>query len=266
MLKIIRLRLVSVALMTFVACPPYSPVSFAADGFTVGVLQMDVNERAVLDRPSPIPPPVPDRLMAENTQSEDSSNRPPDEEVTERGVLSDLSKSSLISNIKISPPYGSCFKQFPNLRDGELVYYDRNDVYSSPPPLISGATFIRPCIGAPEEATGGIPRYALIPATTNPFLSFLVGEQVTVYVALPREVSKPAWMSTFVDTGVLVSLRNGNSLYRPYLKIFGRNYPAGSVVLGGNGATRTAQGIYAVMVKPGWNTRFPTPAISPFTR
>jgi hypothetical protein len=177
-------------------------------------------------------------------------------------------RSSLMSNVRLwgsQEPSPGCFRVMENLRYEELVYADRDDRYMNPPPIVSGATYIRPCIGPAEGAIGGYPRYALTEATTNPFLSFVVSRQVTVYVAMPPSVSKPEWLNTFSDTGTLVSILTANT-NRRFLKLFAKNYAAGAVVLGGNGANNTAQGIYSVMVIPGWNPKLPAPKPTPLTR
>lgn len=167
----------------------------------------------------------------------------------------------------ISAASSRCFSVVQGLRADVLVYGDRDDTYYGPPALVSGATFVRPCIGPlTGQLPQGMPQYALVPTDVTSFLSFAVNQPATVYVGLPSSLTlkPPSWLSTFTDTGENISVSSPN---RQYLKLFARNYPAGSIVLGGNGATDEWQGIYTVMVMPGWNSQVKTPTTtlsSPF--
>lgn len=268
-------RILSVALVGVISLALCFPSHSVAED-PAAPHQDGVTERAIIKKRSPSPPggpvpiPYPNSSGVDEAQHEDPAAQGEgsrsDAQVTERGLLPaapTAPRSLLISNVRLwgsqEPSQSRCFRVMQNLHYGELVYGDRDDVYMNPPPIISGATYIRPCIGPAEGGTGGYPRYALTPATTNPFLSFTVNQQATVYVALPQYVPQPAWLNTFSDTGQLVSILTANTNRRT-LKLFGKNYAAGPVVLGGNGASNTALGIYSVMVIPGWNPKLPAPA------
>jgi hypothetical protein len=79
-------------------------------------------------------------------------------------------------------------------------------------------------------------------ATHTNFLSFTVNHPVTVQVAYDvRITSKPSWLSTFTDTGTNLVTSDTT------LRLFARNYSAGTVTLGGNASGFS---MYAVIVHP----------------
>jgi hypothetical protein len=83
---------------------------------------------------------------------------------------------------------------------------------------------------------------------TNPdFMTFQLTDAGKVYVAYRNGDPLPSWLDgTWTDTGLVLHTSAGISM-----RLWRKNYPAGSVTLGGNqcGGGSTAR-MYAVIVKP----------------
>jgi len=117
------------------------------------------------------------------------------------------------------------------LENGALAYIDRSYAYSSVPALVNAATYIKT---ANDDKT----------STGASFLAFDVDRAVGVYVAHDdRIATKPSWLSSFGDAGEVLMI--GGQTYRLWQK----NFPAGTVALGGNGGTGNSS-MYTVILVP----------------
>jgi hypothetical protein len=134
----------------------------------------------------------------------------------------------VISNLTVES--GQAYEIVENgLQEGAMVYIDRNDEYSIIPTWLEGATYIKT---ANEDRK----------SQAVPFLTFDVNRDVAVYIAHDDSItSKPSWLASFTDTGddVVVS--------RFTFSIFERNYLAGTIILGGNEASRNSR-MYTVII------------------
>lgn len=118
------------------------------------------------------------------------------------------------------------------LNPGALVYIDRSYTFSSVPLELAGASFIKT---ANEDKAG----------TDEPFVSFMVNQRVTVYVAYDsRANSLPGWLSTWTDTTLVLPNTDLE------LHLYSRDYIAGAIELGGNLAAGAsgAKSNYSVIV------------------
>ncbi len=116
---------------------------------------------------------------------------------------------------------------------GKMLYVDRSYTFSAVPAGYVGLPYLK--TANDDKSSGG-----------SSWISFDLAQQATVYVAHDdRIATKPSWMSGFADTGV--ALVSGGGTY----SLFGRDYPAGRVTLGGNlaGGT-TTHSMYSVVVRP----------------
>jgi len=78
-------------------------------------------------------------------------------------------------------------------------------------------------------------------ATGSTFLTFDVNQSVTVYVGYDTRIpTKPAWLSTWTDTGDDVVTNDTT------LRLFSKSFPAGTITLGGNEGS--AYSMYIVLV------------------
>jgi hypothetical protein len=101
---------------------------------------------------------------------------------------------------------------------GALVYIDRSFTFSSIPASLEGATYIK--TANDDKCSSG-----------DSFLSFDVNQDVTIYVAHDNRIAqKPSWLASFTDSGDdLITTDTSFSL-------FAKDFPAGTVTLGGNEA------------------------------
>ncbi|HXV77667.1 MAG TPA: hypothetical protein VD788_15240, partial [Candidatus Polarisedimenticolaceae bacterium] len=119
-----------------------------------------------------------------------------------------------LSNLNVLS--GKSYQVVENLANGDLVYIDRSFTYSQVPTYLLGSTYIRTA-NDDKLSDGNVD-----------FLSFDVNRDVTVFVAHDdRYTIKPGWLADFVDTGDNVVSTSTFSLFR-------RDYPRGTIVLGGN--------------------------------
>jgi hypothetical protein len=117
------------------------------------------------------------------------------------------------------------------LQVGDLVYIDRSFTYTSVPASVQGAAYIQTANN--DKA-----------ATDAVFLTFEVNQPVTVQVAHDvRITTKPAWLSTFTDTGQNLVTSDTT------LRMFAQSFPAGTITLGGN-TSGGGFSMYAVVVQP----------------
>ena len=127
------------------------------------------------------------------------------------------------------------------LDTGALVYIDRAYTFSSVPPAMAGATYIKTANddkGRTEEA----------------FMSFTVNRGVTVYVAYDvRATSLPGWLSGWADTGTTLGTTDLDR------QLYAKSFAAGIVSLGGNMAAGAsgAESSYSIVIG-GSGPIFPT--------
>jgi hypothetical protein len=116
------------------------------------------------------------------------------------------------------------------LQIGGPVYIDRGDTFTTVPTRLQGAAYIQT---ANNDKS----------ATTAAFLSFAVNQPVSVSVAYDVRITpKPAWLSTFTDTGINLVTSDTS------LRLFLRSFPAGTITLGGNAGSGGS--MYSVIVQP----------------
>ena len=151
--------------------------------------------------------------------------------------LSDGSDTSGITVTIIGVASGKQYSYFPDkLTAGVRVYSDRDYVYINVPSFLEGKSYI-----ATSNAD-------LFSSDTN-FLTFSIDKSAIVYVAHDdRYTNKPSWLNSFQDTGANLEYLWGNSVIT--LSLYGKEYPKGQVVLGGNvlPGENANHGMYAVVI------------------
>jgi len=116
------------------------------------------------------------------------------------------------------------------MKKGATRSIDRDYTYSKFPDYLLGATVIVTAMGD-RDSKG------------DTFLSFQINVPATVYVGFDRRCKKPpAWLSGWKKTKDSVEARDK-------LNLFSKNFPAGTVTLGGNAAPGVGA-MYSVFVKP----------------
>jgi rhamnogalacturonan endolyase len=123
----------------------------------------------------------------------------------------------------------------PGLQVNDEVYIDRSYFFTGVPALglLQGQAYIQTANADKQN-------------TTPSFLSFTVDQPVTVYVAHDSRITtKPAWLSTWTDTGQDLGLTGHATPF----DLFAQDFPAGLVTLGGNGGNGGSS-MYSVIVKP----------------
>lgn len=107
-----------------------------------------------------------------------------------------------------------------SLATGKFVYIDRAFTYSGIPTGFEGFAVLRTANDA--KASSG-----------NSFITFEVDKPVTVYVAHDASIpSRPGWLSGWTNTGS--ALHSNNAPIPLTLALYSRDFPAGTVTLGGN--------------------------------
>lgn len=141
-------------------------------------------------------------------------------------VTYDFVAQVVISNLSVAS--GKAYEIMDNgLENGALLYIDRNYAYKSVPAWLEGATYIKTA-NDDKSSSGDI------------FVTFDVNQDVTVYVAHDNRITtKPSWMSSFTDTGVDI-------LANITLSVFEKQFPTGSVTLGGNAGS--AYNMFSVII------------------
>lgn len=142
------------------------------------------------------------------------NNPPPDDDVD----------TDIVTNLTVSS--GEIYEVVSEgLQEGALVYTDRTYTFTDVPDYLVGATYIK--TANDDKASNG-----------KDFLSFGVTQNVTIYVAHDDAIGDiPPWLLDFTDTG--------DQLVTPdtTLSIYTKDFPAGTIVLGGNEG-----GIYSMYV------------------
>jgi hypothetical protein len=122
-----------------------------------------------------------------------------------------------------------------NLQVGSVQYGDRAYTFSTVPASLLGDSWVRGANGS-KVYTG------------TPTVSFTIGQQATVYVAMDTRVTTlPAWLdSTWTKTALTLTDNQlaGHNTFVIYSKVF----PAGVVALGPNDNGSTTVNMYSVIV------------------
>jgi predicted amidohydrolase len=136
----------------------------------------------------------------------------------------------IISNLWVAS--GKAYKVVDNLSVGSVEYIDRSYTFTSVPSSVLKQKYIKT---ANDDKT----------STGTNFLTFDVNQPVKVYVAHDdRYATKPSWLGSFVDTGD--DLIAGGGTFSLYV----REYPAGTVSLGGNKTGTVNYSMYSVVIVP----------------
>jgi lysophospholipase L1-like esterase len=141
-------------------------------------------------------------------------------------VLNNLSRSTISPYIKQNL-----------LETGDIYYVDGTYTLTSIPPALTNGVWIMP---ASSDVNN----------TSESYISFNTDRSVTVYIAYDAGATAlPNWMGAFTPTGTTLGTTDPLS---PTLNVYSRNYPAGTITLGGNRAAGAsgADSNYIVTVVP----------------
>jgi type 1 glutamine amidotransferase/HEAT repeat protein len=129
---------------------------------------------------------------------------------------------------------GKEYKAVPGgLKAGAKCSIDRNLAFTRVPQELEGATYIQTAM---DDKNG----------TEKEFLTFQVSGPVKVYVGYDsRCVNPPVWLGGWKKTTMVLRIAAPG----PALNVYGKDFPAGAIVLGGNAAPGAAA-MYSVAVKP----------------
>lgn len=120
------------------------------------------------------------------------------------------------------------------LQAGKPVYGDRDYSFTSLPQGFEGLKYLR------TEMDEKL-------STAAFSITFRMNQAVTVYVAHhDRLQTKPAWLSDFANTGLVIRNEAG------HFNLYSRDFAGGAVTLGGNTASgeNVKQSMYFVIVRP----------------
>jgi hypothetical protein len=119
-----------------------------------------------------------------------------------------------------------------NLQVGVPIYGDRNYTLATLPTTLIGADWVRV---ANNSKT----------LTTDPLVGFTISKAATVYLAVDVRTGKRPWMdASWVDTGTTLS--DDESGTARTFEVYGKQFAAGSVALGPNGANNDGYDIAVV--------------------
>ncbi|MEM3094504.1 MAG: dockerin type I domain-containing protein, partial [Nitrososphaera sp.] len=157
-----------------------------------------------------------------------------------------LGQELAISNLTVAS--GKPYQVVKNgLISDALVYTDRSYSFTSIPSTMTQATYIK--TANDDKAR-----------TEESFLSFSVNQPVTIYVAYDaRATALPDWLLGWTSTNQTLGTTDVG------LKIYTKDFPAGSLTLGGNlsgGATGASSNYSVVVVARGSGSQ-PTPTSTP---
>jgi hypothetical protein len=119
-----------------------------------------------------------------------------------------------------------------NLRSGDRQYGDRAYVFTSIPASLQGSDWI--------QTANDSKRY-----TRTTLATFKVNADSHVYVAFNDRIARPAWLSSWTDTGM--DITNDERIPKTF-SLFKKSFPAGSTVSLGNN-NNTSNGLYTIIVK-----------------
>ena len=124
--------------------------------------------------------------------------------------------------------------EWDTLAVGTALYIDRAFIFTSVPAAYAGLAYLR---AANDDKN----------RTENPFITFDVNQDVTVYLALDARASTvPSWMIGWTDVGDTIGTDDVDH------SVYSKSFAAGAVSLGGNDGTSTgAVSMYNVLVEGG---------------
>ena len=132
---------------------------------------------------------------------------------------------------------GNSYSYFTDtLQVGATVYSDRDYVYSTIPSFLDSKIYI------------ATPNADLFSTGTN-FLTFSINQDAVVYVAYDdRYATKPSWLNSFQDMGADLEYSWTGGIIK--LSLYGKQFPKGQVVLGGNVSPgeNANHGMYTVVI------------------
>jgi hypothetical protein len=109
-----------------------------------------------------------------------------------------------------------------NLQVGATVNGDRTHTFASLPAALVGAHWVRTANASKT-------------ATANPLVTFTINQAATVYVGVDARSGRRPWMdASRVDTGTTLTADEGGTVRS--FPVFGKDFAAGPVALGPNGA------------------------------
>jgi hypothetical protein len=114
------------------------------------------------------------------------------------------------------------------LSAGTPIYTDAAATVEIIPPALTGGTLIR--------------THAADATNTDLLVSFTIDMRAEVYICYDPRTARPAWLTSWVDTGMTVSVNNGPVAQ---YDVYARRFPAGSVNLSNN----AAEAMYFIVVK-----------------
>jgi len=117
------------------------------------------------------------------------------------------------------------------LSSGNAQYIDRSYTFTDVTPY-NGLQYIRTANNDKHE-------------TDNPFLTFLVNRDVTVYIAVDLRISMPSWLSSWHNTGEV--LQGGG--WPSGAAVFSKEFSAGTISLGGNESQASSISMYCVIIE-----------------
>jgi len=140
--------------------------------------------------------------------------------------------SSLISNIVAAN--GKTYTR-DTVAAGNTLYIDRTYTFVTVPAELAGQDYIRTANNDKQ-------------LTTTDFLTFSLSQTAAVYVMYDTRYPIPPWLRGWTDTGqtVVATEQNNTELSR---RLYRRDYPAGTVVLGANQSVNTSV-MYNVIAAP----------------
>ncbi len=171
--------------------------------------------------------------------------------VAPSGIVADLTILDPVNNDTAS---GTGWKICGNLKQadqmGSLVKYF---LLAPPPASVAGQDFIRPIT----------PGKNYVAYTADPIFTFRVTANASVYVAhSDGAASRPAWLSTWTNTGEFLSITAGNLDTGTHYTLFKKDFAANSIVTCGTNAPAPSGQMYLTIVKPLGAQALPSVSVS----
>jgi polygalacturonase len=118
---------------------------------------------------------------------------------------------------------------------GDTEFGDRTFAFNTVPSAVAGGQWIRRANASKSSSV-------------NPIASFSITNAADVYVGWDSRVATPNWMATAGYTNTGLSLVNNEGTPRTF-NLWKKNYPAGTVSLGGQNSNPNASDMYTVIIK-----------------
>lgn len=161
------------------------------------------------------------------------------------GDQAEFSFSEELEVSSLTAASGRAYEFVESIAEGDHVYIDRDYTFTSLGDY-AGMGCIRTANDDKNE-------------TAEHFLSFDVNRAVTVYVAWDTRVDTPSWLSSWDHTGDEVQVSTDNM---DAMEVLSREFDAGTVTLGSNGASAEDKSMYSVFI----DTRSGATGLDPRTR